>query len=105
MFRQRSTLSRDRSTCAHLTTGNVVCWGANEHGQLGRDTTAACDASPGRVLTFTDDLDLFIDSRPSFSAAGEHTCAIDSETHQILCWGRNEWLLAGTAPRERCGPG
>jgi len=22
----------------------------------------------------------------------------------ILCWGRREWFLEGTAPRERCGP-
>jgi penicillin-binding protein 1B len=22
----------------------------------------------------------------------------------FLCWGRREWFLAGTAPRERCGP-
>jgi membrane carboxypeptidase/penicillin-binding protein len=23
----------------------------------------------------------------------------------FLCWGRREWFLVGTAPRERCGPG
>jgi penicillin-binding protein 1B len=23
----------------------------------------------------------------------------------FLCWGEREWFLAGTAPRERCGPG
>ena len=52
--------------CAlHMTTGSILCWGANEHGQ----------ASPPATGRYTD------------IVSGEtHSCALRSDG-AVVCWG------------------
>ncbi|MBK6536199.1 MAG: hypothetical protein IPF99_43700 [Deltaproteobacteria bacterium] len=64
-------------TCARRTTGEVVCWGDNQYGQLGDGTTVQ-RLTPTPVEDITDAVEI---------VAGEsHTCARRA-TGQVLCWG------------------
>jgi len=64
--------------CAVAEDGTLVCWGANESGQLGPNATGASSRTPVRVL----------DSGVTAVAAGTaHTCAVHVGT--LKCWGDN----------------
>jgi alpha-tubulin suppressor-like RCC1 family protein len=66
-------------TCALRRSGAVVCWGANEEGQLGDGTTIG-RSRPVRTRNITDAIDV---------AAGEsHTCAVRA-SGAVACWGDN----------------
>jgi alpha-tubulin suppressor-like RCC1 family protein len=67
-------------TCAIKTNGALFCWGRNESGQLGNNTTANSPA-PVQVSTAATDW-------ASLSAGGGHTCAIKTDG-TIFCWGDN----------------
>jgi alpha-tubulin suppressor-like RCC1 family protein len=68
-------------TCARTTGGAVYCWGYNERGQLGNDTTNGADV-PGAVATFGAGTAIGI-------AAGDmFTCAIRTGG-TVACWGDN----------------
>lgn len=67
-------------TCALLTDGNIKCWGANWHGQLGDD-------SKEQRLLPVDVVGL--DAPAIALIAGKyHTCAL-LETGGVQCWGYN----------------
>lgn len=72
---------RDNS-CALLSNGQLKCWGANWHGQLGIGTGTGIYATPQLVP--------FANSIVSVSASrlGEQTCAADI-TGKAYCWGSN----------------
>lgn len=65
--------------CAVTAAEEVLCWGANDFGQLGRGTIEASPvpvAVPGVVA-------------PIQVAAGRsHTCALETDG-RVMCWGRN----------------
>jgi len=66
------------STCATIEgEGTVLCWGANEFGQVGDGTTT------DRLRPTT------VHGAPLFSPPfpGDHACAIDLQG--LFCWGRN----------------
>lgn len=65
--------------CGLKTDGTVVCWGGNEYGQLGNDTT-----TDSLVATPVHGLDNVI----SVEAGGAHTCALRSDG-SLFCWGDN----------------
>ncbi len=75
-------------TCAALTNGSAMCWGANEHGQLsnaGSVSTAQPDPSivtglPGPVVRI--------------DAGYQHTCAIVTGG-AAFCWGNNDYAQLG----------
>jgi alpha-tubulin suppressor-like RCC1 family protein len=67
-------------TCALTAAGDVKCWGANYHGQLG-------DGSTQRRLTPVDVMGL--DGQVVALSAMLHTCAITTD-NRALCWGRND---------------
>lgn len=68
----RHTCTTDRST------GTILCWGANDHGQLGNGTTTN-SPSPTR-LEFANSI---------YLAAGDaHTCSLASDS-TLRCWGYN----------------
>jgi alpha-tubulin suppressor-like RCC1 family protein len=81
----RSVAGGRDHTCAVLTTGSMVCWGANDSGQLGNGTTTSSSVPaivPG-ISTATD-----------VAAGLGYTCAILSDK-STWCWGRNEYGQLG----------
>jgi alpha-tubulin suppressor-like RCC1 family protein len=73
-------------TCARTRAGELLCWGDNFEGQLGRDTGGAA-AGPGEVPGF--DATLRPPGRgPSIHAGDRHTCAVERDGG-VSCWGNN----------------
>ena len=66
-------------TCS-LVNGGVECWGGNQYGQLGNNSTAFA-AVPGTVVGLAG-------GALSIAAAGFHSCALLS-TGGVECWGDN----------------
>jgi alpha-tubulin suppressor-like RCC1 family protein len=84
------TAGRDH-TCAVLSDGGLMCWGANGYGQLG-DGSTADRQSPVQAAVG--------DSVRSVSAGGMHTCAA-LFGGSVNCWGYNAYGQLGhgdTAP-------
>jgi alpha-tubulin suppressor-like RCC1 family protein len=72
-------------SCGLTAAGEVWCWGDNEWGQIG-DNSTVDNSLPQRTFgsfTYT-----------SLSVGGLHSCAIDV-TQSVLCWGMNAWLQLG----------
>ena len=71
--------------CASRAAGIVLCWGANDRGQLGNGLV---EPGPGRK-DFVEVGALPAVSPQTLVAGGEHTCARAS-TGSVYCWGRND---------------
>lgn len=67
-------------TCVQLNTGQVMCWGLNQMGQLGDGTTLLRATAMG-VSGLTDTV-------ASLEAGSYETCALSS-AGGIKCWGTN----------------
>lgn len=67
-----------RFGCARRTTGNVVCWGRNNNGQLG-DGTQTDRWTPTGVSGLS--------GVTSVEVGPSHACALNSSG--VLCWGSN----------------
>jgi hypothetical protein len=70
----------DAHACALAADSTAVCWGRNDHGQLGRGTTSAFEATPTAVFGGT--------KFKVIAAGGDHTCGITTGS-AMLCWGEN----------------
>ena len=92
----RTISAGDVHTCA-IGTGDsaVYCWGNNSYGQLGIGAVSpsVCGASPCALsampiskasLNFT-----------KVSAGVSHTCAIETPTGNVYCWGNNQYGQLG----------
>jgi len=80
------TLGRTH-TCALTTAGVAYCWGNNDFGKLGADTTGLGVRTPVPVVgghTFT-----------AIAAGDYHTCAI-AVGGAAYCWGANDFGALGT---------
>lgn len=80
-----SVASGGRFACAigiRTDTGaqRVVCWGANDQGQLGRGTATPGDLVAGEAMG--------VDGPVVLSAGVQHACAILGD-HSLKCWGAN----------------
>ena len=81
-----SVSANDNSTCATLTTGGVDCWGSNNSGQLGNNTTTSSE-TPVAVVGVSDSGTL--SGVASASVGYEATCAMLS-SGGVDCWGLND---------------
>ncbi len=77
------------SACGVELSGSVVCWGANDHGQLGDGSTTA-RAAPVAVPGVSNAVQVV--------AGDAHYCA-RSSAGAVTCWGSNESKQAGQAQR------
>jgi alpha-tubulin suppressor-like RCC1 family protein len=71
--------------CARLSTGQVMCWGRNNRGQLG-DGTLVNSVYPVVVAGLADAVEL--------ATGGLHTCARRA-TGGVVCWGDNAFGQLG----------
>lgn len=85
-------------TCARMTNGTVWCWGANDRGQLGRDTSLG--TTPASIPAPVTGLSTVA----TIAIGSEHSCA--GLTDGIVkCWGDNETgQLGNTTPTPRFIP-
>lgn len=79
-------------TCAVTEVGMVLCWGANQRGQVGNGATPGLPVPPGGpnpYIITTPTLVLKIGAATAIALSGEaHSCAIDVES-RVWCWGEN----------------
>jgi alpha-tubulin suppressor-like RCC1 family protein len=76
-------------TCAILDGGALKCWGQNDFGQLGLDSTTNKGLSPSDMGDHLPVVDLGSGRRALAVAAGaHHTCAV-LDNHALKCWGLN----------------
>ena len=71
-------------SCALHQNGTITCWGHNNWGQLGADTTDTLDISSVPVQVEG------IDDAAAITAGWDHSCALH-QTGSITCWGKNNW--------------
>ena len=71
-------------TCALNSSGNVLCWGDNNYGQLGDDSTS--NRSYPAFVVESDGSSIPLSSVVQLSVGDNHTCALTS-AETVLCWG------------------
>jgi alpha-tubulin suppressor-like RCC1 family protein len=72
-------------TCALLNNGLVRCWGNNQYGQLGYNSTA--NLGDGEPISSFGYVNLG-GNAVKLAAGYEHTCAL-MDTQKVRCWGHN----------------
>lgn len=90
-FKQVS--SGNTHTCAIASDNQAYCWGLNDHGQLGNNSTTQSNVP----VAVTNTGVLAGKSIVSISAGGSYTCAIASD-NQAYCWGSNQYGQLGNNP-------
>ena len=75
--------SNNAHSCAVLDNGDLVCWGANEEGQLGLGNTST-NVSVPTVVDVGSGLTTI-----SVSTGHSATCALLSD-QSVKCWGKND---------------
>ena len=75
-------------TCTVLDNASVKCWGRNNFGQLGIDSTTTTGDSSGEMASLSA-VNLGTGRTATAIAAGHsHTCAL-LDNGDVKCWGRN----------------
>jgi alpha-tubulin suppressor-like RCC1 family protein len=77
-------------SCARLQSGRVVCWGRNDAGQLGHQSSARFRSQPTPVRGVADAVDIALGTA--------HTCAA-RRTGEVACWGNGDDGALGPHPR------
>ncbi len=83
--------------CVLKKGGDIVCWGRNDFGQLGRGTAGGWTMVPAAVTLPS--------AAKHVGVAGSHSCAVLTD-NSVWCWGRNDGGTGGTprrAPRGQIG--
>ena len=74
------------TVCVQMQSAAVLCWGANDHGQLG-DGTTIDRRTPGPVSNIGSSVNLTVSQ---LSVGVSSACAITQEDGAIRCWGAND---------------
>jgi alpha-tubulin suppressor-like RCC1 family protein len=78
----------NQHTCAILDDNNVKCWGSNNSGQLGYDSTTYWGDTAGSMATL-ETVNLGTGRSAKAIAVGNtHTCVI-LDNNSVKCWGAN----------------
>ena len=81
-------------TCALLDNASVKCWGRNNYGQLGIDSTTNIGDSSGEMANLTA-VNLGTGRTATAIAAGlYHSCAV-LDNASVKCWGYNVYGQLG----------
>ena len=80
-----SLASGQDQTCAVSSSGNVFCWGQDEYGALGNNSTTS-SSTPVEVLGDAGVGNL--SGIVSLTAGYQHVCALTS-SGTVFCWGSN----------------
>ena len=93
-------------TCVVWDNYSVSCWGGNDHGQLGLDSTTDIGDGAGEMGDNLDFLDL-PGTASAITAGDGFTCAIvdDSGTDRAFCWGLNDFGQLGIENTINVGDG
>jgi hypothetical protein len=76
--------------CARRKNGEVLCWGANGYGQIGKAVTVRSLAIPTKVAGIPTAIDVSI---------GAQACIVAS-SGKVWCWGRTtDGEIGGYATR------
>jgi alpha-tubulin suppressor-like RCC1 family protein len=86
-------------TCALTRSGFVYCWGDNQFGQLGYNSTD--NLGDGENVTSFGVVSVG-DLVTRIAAGGDHTCAI-LLSGALRCWGRNDFGQLGRGNTENLG--
>ena len=82
------------TTCAIVQAGEVRCWGANDHGQLGSSTAASLSRMPVHIVG--------ISGATSVVVGSSHACALTPDG--VRCWGANGSGQLGQAGADSAAP-
>jgi alpha-tubulin suppressor-like RCC1 family protein len=82
-------------TCALLDNGQVKCWGANAHGQLGQGDTAGRGYSSASMGDGLLAVNLGTGRTAKAVAAGEYSSCALLDNGQVKCWGANVYGQLG----------
>ena len=95
----------DSHTCALSTNNTIKCFGGNEYGQLGYETTENMGDESGEMGDDLATVDLGTDFVPIQVECGwGFTCAL-SVHHNVKCWGRNTFGQLGQGDKITRGAG
>ena len=83
-----------RHTCALNSSGNVLCWGYNNRGQLGDDSKS--NRSYPAFVVQSDGSSTPLNGVVQLSAGKFHTCALTS-AETVLCWGDGQYGQLGSS--------
>ena len=75
----------DGFTCAHLDNNDVICWGRNDVGQLGRGNALNYGDSSGETISSLSAVD-FGWQADGIDAGRDHICVF-SRPSAVKCWG------------------
>jgi alpha-tubulin suppressor-like RCC1 family protein len=76
----------DNGTCALLNNGGVQCWGSNQYGQLGNNSTTDSWV-PTKVAGLMSGVQ-------AIAVGGQHACAL-LNNGGVQCWGSNQYGQLG----------
>ena len=82
----RAIVAGSDHTCALMASGSVWCWGRNDAGQLGNDSTVA-STTPVSVSE--------LGAVARITAGAKHTCAVTTGG-AVWCWGDNAFGQLGS---------
>jgi lysophospholipase L1-like esterase len=80
-------------TCALTVIGGVLCWGANDQGQVGEGTISPGTYAPANVVGLSTGVS-------TISAGAFHTCAVTT-AGSAQCWGGNDENQLGLGATNR----
>ena len=84
--------------CGATQVGHVSCWGNNQYGQLGNDTSGNVEPYPVRVKGGAQG-GKWLTGVTQLAAGGDHMCALTNDG-SLFCWGRNHRGQLGTGSQQ-----